>query len=140
MPILVQVSIAVATLALVAVAVALIRVLGQIKSTAEQVERTMSRLDTTLPQVERAVVEAQSVLATFGQVSQRVDRVAEHFEAVGSRAAKLSSLVIDDVLLPAGKAAAVVRGVRTGVSALMHTFTSRKSREPSRLEGGNHHE
>jgi uncharacterized protein YoxC len=137
---LVQICIAVATVALVAVAIALIRVLGQLKATAQQVENTMARLDTTLPQVDRAVEQAQNVLATFNQVSGRVDRIAEQFESVGVRAARLSSLVVDDVLLPASKAAAVVKGVKSGVSALVHSFTSRKSREPNRLEGGNHHE
>lgn len=140
MPLLVQICIAVATVAFAAIAVVLIRTLVQVRSTARQVEHTMARLDTTLPRLDHAIDEAQGVLATFGQMSQRVDHLVEQFESVGSRAARVSGQLVDEVLVPAGRVAAIARGVRIGVTTLMDTFLTRKNREPSRLEGGNHHE
>jgi uncharacterized protein YoxC len=136
---LIQISIAVATVALVAIAVALIRVLGQVQKTAAQVERTMATLDQSIPTIMATVDETRGVLDGINHVVARADRIAGDFETVGAKAAKMSSLVVDQVLAPASQVAALVAGVRGGASFLMDGL--RKRRE-SRLTstGGNHHE
>jgi uncharacterized protein YoxC len=138
-PVLIQICIAVATIAVVGIAVALIRVLGQLQKTAAQVERTMVSLDQSIPTIVHAVDETRGVLESLNQVVARVDHIAGDFETVGAKAAKVSSLVVDQVLAPASQVAALVAGVRGGASFLMDGL--RKRRE-SRLTntGGNHHE
>jgi len=138
-PVLIQICIAVATVAVVGIAAALIRVLGQLQKTAAQVERTMLTLDQSIPTIVHTVDEAGAVLDSLNQVVARADRIAGDFETVGAKAAKMSSLVVDQVLAPASQVAALVAGVRGGASFLMDGL--RKRRE-SRLSntGGNHHE
>jgi uncharacterized protein YoxC len=138
-PVLIQICIAVATVSLLAIAVALIRVLGQLQRTAAQVERTMATLDQSIPPIVRAVDETRVVLDSLNQVVARVDHIAGDFETVGGKAAKLSSIVVDQVLAPASQVAALVAGVRGGANFL---FDGLRKRRESRLTstGGNHHE
>jgi len=138
-PVLIQVFIAVATAALVAIAVALIRVLGQLHRTAAQVERTMTTLEESIPTIVRTVDETRNLLDSLNQVVARVDHIAGDFETVGGKAAKLSSIVVDQVLAPASQVAALVAGVRGGANFL---FDGLRKRRESRLTstGGNHDE
>jgi HAMP domain-containing protein len=142
MPIVVQVCIIVATLALAAVAFVLIRAIAQLGSTMAQLERTMARLETTIPEVERTVVEVRGVLDSVGQVAMRIDRLTAEFADTGSRFAKASSLVVNEVIEPAAQIAALVKGVRAGASSLVGTFLNRKRGvlAASANEGGNHDE
>jgi hypothetical protein len=139
MPILVQVSIAAAALAFVALAVAVIRTLSQLRATAAQVERTMNSLDHAIPEIERAVLQARGVIDTVGNVADKVDRVSGEFAATGTRLARASSMVIDEVIDPATKVAALVRGVRTGAGFLVNSYFKRRHAGAVH-EGGNHHE
>jgi uncharacterized protein YoxC len=138
-PILIQVCILVATLALVAAAVALIPLLAQVRRTAAQVERTMLRLDGAIPTVVQAVDEARGVLDTLNQVASRADRITSDFEHVGGKAAKLSTLLVDQVLAPASQVAAIVSGVRMGASFLLDGWLKRR-RSTTPSTGGNHDE
>lgn len=141
MPILVQVCIAIATIALVALAVAVVRTMSQLQKTAAQAELTLGRLEHAIPEVERTVVEVRGVVASLGQVAERVDRVSGEFATAGSRLARASTLVIDEVIDPATKVAALVRGVRTGAGVLVGSFLKRRGLSASASsEGGNHHE
>lgn len=141
MPMLVQICIAVATVALVGVSIALIRAVGQLSKTAEQLERTMSRLEQTIPEAERAILEAREVLDTVGNTAKRVERVVGEFADTGSRIARTTSMVVDEVVSPVTRAAAVVKGVRTGAMTLVDSVLRRRSLGPSTYStGGNHHE
>ena len=73
------------------------------------------------------------------QVVARADRIAGDFETVGAKAAKMSSMVVDQVLAPASQVAALVAGVRGGANFLMDGLRRRRE---SRLTstGGNHDE
>ena len=141
MPVIVQICIVVATLALVAVAIVLVRTIAQLRSTAAQLERTMARLEGSIPEIERTVVEARGVLDSLGQVVARVDHLTGEFADTGSRFARASSLVVNEVIEPAARIAALVKGVRAGASSLAGSFLKRRSaRSASANEGGNHDE
>lgn len=139
MPILVQVSIAAAALAFVALAVAVIRTLSQLRATAAQVERTMNSLDHAIPEMERAMLQARSVIDSVGNVALKVDKVSGEFAATGTRLARASNIVLDEVIDPATKLAALVRGVRTGAGVLVGSYLKRRQGGAVH-EGGNHHE
>lgn len=140
--VLIQACIVAATIALVAVAFVLVRAIAQLRSTMAQLEKTMARLETTIPEIERTVVEARGVLDSLGQVAARVDRLTEEFADTGSRFAKASALVVNEVIEPATQIAALVKGVRAGATSLVGTFLNRKRgvRAASANEGGNHDE
>lgn len=141
MPVIIQVAIIVATVAVAAIAVALIRTLGQMRATAMQVERTMGRLEHSIPEIERTVIETREVLGTLGSVAGRVDRLSEEFASTGSRLARASSLVVDEIVDPATKIAGLVRAVRTGAGTIVgHYLKRRRAHEVPASEGGNHHE
>ena len=141
MPVVVQICIVVATLALVAVAVVLIRAIAQLRSTAAQLERTMARLDTAIPEIERTVVEVRTVIDTLGQVATRVDGLTREFATTGERIARASSLVLGEVVEPAMQIAALVRGVRAGATSLAGTFFKKRGVDSAASnKGGNHHE
>ena len=142
MPVLIQVCIVAGTLALVAVAVALVRAIGQLRATAAQLERTMARLDQAIPEVERTVVEARGVLDSLGKVASRADALSAEFATTGGRLARASSLIMDEVVDPATKIAALVRGVRAGATTLVGSFLKRGgvAPAPNPDPGGNHHE
>lgn len=141
MPILVQICIAVGTVAFIALVVALIGAITQLRSTAAQVERTMGSLDRALPEIERAIADSRGVIASVGQVAHRVDQLSSEFAATGHRIARASSMVVDEVIDPATKVAALVRGVRTGASFLIGSYLKRRGASSATAQpGGNHHE
>ncbi len=141
MPLLVQICIVAATLAFVAVTVVLIRAMGQLRATAAQLERTMAHLDTTIPEIERTVVEARAVLDTLGKAASRVDELTKDFVTTGSKLARASSLVVNEVVEPAVQLAAIVKGVRAGATSFAGTmFKKRWADRAAAHQGGNHHE
>lgn len=142
MPVVIQVCIVVGTLALVGVAVALIGAIRQLTSTASQLERTMARLEQTIPEVERTVVEARGVLDSVNRIATRADQVTADLATTGGRLTRASALIMDEIVEPATKVAAIIRGVRTGASTLVGSFLKRGGTNliPSHDEGGNHNE
>ena len=127
MPMLVQISIAVATVALVGVSIALIRAIGKLGNTAEQLERTMARLEQTIPEIERTILEAREVLDTLGNVARRVDTVAADLAGIGSRIARTTSMVVDEVVDPVTRVAAMVKGVRTGATTFLDSVRRKRA-------------
>jgi hypothetical protein len=138
-PMLVQVCIAIATLAIVAGSIVLIQVLGQLKRTAAQAERTLTTLDSAIPTIILTVDEARVVLGTLNSVADKAERIAGDFQLVGGKAAQFSSLFVDRVATPAGTAMAVISGLRTGASILLDGWRNRRRAQAS-SHGGNHHE
>jgi hypothetical protein len=138
-PIVIQVCIAIATLAIAAGAIALVSTLGQVKKTAAQAERTLSSLDAAIPTLVKTVDEARVVLGTLNTVAERAEHIAGDFQHVGGKAAKLSSLFVDQLMTPASQALAIVSGVRTGASFLLDGWRNRR-RSQATSTGGNHHE
>ena len=142
MPVVIQVCIVLGTLALVAVAVALVRAVGQLAKTAAQLERTMARLEQTIPEVERTVIEARGVLDSVNKIAVRADTLTAELASTGGRLTRASALIMDEIVEPATKVAAIIRGVRTGASTLVGSFLKRGGLGPlpSHHEGGNHDE
>jgi len=139
LPLLIQICIAVATLAVVGIAIALIRVLGQVQKTAAQVERTMTTLDESIPTIVRTVEEARGAIDSLHLILGRADHIASDFETIGGKAARLSNLVVDQLLTPATQAAAIVTGVRTGATFLLDGWLKRR-KAGALSTGGNHNE
>ena len=139
MPLIVQVCIAVATLALVFIAIGMFRALAQIKKTAEEAERTMEKVQAAIPTFVATAEDARLALDTVHRIGQHVDRIGENVEQVGGKAAKISNLVLNQVLAPVTKVAALVTGVRAGTTYLVNGLR-KNPRTLTPYKGGNHHE
>lgn len=139
MPLVVEICIGVATLALVAMAIGVLGALTQIKRTAEQAEQTLERLHSAIPTFVATAEDARLALDTVHRIGQHVDRIGENVEHVGGKAAKLSDLVLNQVLAPVTKVAALVTGVKAGTTYLVNGLR-RNPRTLTPYQGGNHHE
>jgi len=87
-----------------------------------------------------AVLEARDVIDTVGNVARRADQLAGEFADAGSKLARTTSMVVDEVVNPVTRVAAVARGVRVGAMTLLDTILKRRSLGSAAHTGGNHHE
>lgn len=140
MPVLVQVSILVFTLAFVAAVVALVRALVQVRRTAAQAEATLRSVETAIPRLVATVDQAGEVLVSVRNVTAHAEKLAGDVEHVGGKAVKLSTLFVDQVMTPTAQAAALITGVRTGAMYLLDGWLRRRRAAREQTTGGNHHE
>jgi predicted PurR-regulated permease PerM len=138
-PLIVQICIAVATLALVVTAFAVVAALSQIKKTAAQVEHTLEKVDTAIPTFIATAEDARLAIDTIQRIGNHVERLGSNVEEVGGKAAKLSNLVLNQVLAPVTKVAAIFTGVKAGTTYLVNGIR-KHPRALTPYQGGNHHE
>jgi hypothetical protein len=67
-------------------------------------------------------------------------RVVWRFQALGERAADLSTAALDEIEVPLLTAVAVARGLRAGTSRLLELLTQRFTRSPISNNGDQSHE
>lgn len=141
MPMLVQICIAVATVALIAAAIALLRFLSQAQRTAKQLERTMAHFESdVIPPLGSAVQEMRNAFDSVQKIMIRMDRISSGIEHVSGKALDISDTVVNRVLAPATQVKAIVEGLRTGASFLFGNGRGRaRNTESQRSGGGNHH-
>ena len=139
MPLIVQICIGVATLVLVVTAFAVVAALSQIKKTAAQVEHTLEKVDTAIPTFIATAEDARLAIDTIQRIGSHVERLGSNVEEVGGKAAKLSNLVLNQVLAPVTKVAAIFTGVKAGTTYLVNGIR-KHPRALTPYQGGNHHE
>ncbi len=120
MPVLLQICLVVATIALVGVAVALVRMLNRLSKTAEEVNATLPLVRKSIDQVEKITADAHEVVSAFSDIAPTLRRTAHLVENLGSRAAGLSNALLDEVETPLRGAVSLVRGIRAGANVLLH--------------------
>jgi hypothetical protein len=120
-------------------AIGVLGALSQIKRTAAQAEQTLDRLHTAIPTFVATAEDARLALDTVHRIGQHVDRIGENVEHVGGKAARISDLVLNQVLAPVTKVAALVTGVKAGTTYLVNGLR-RNPRTLTPYQGGNHHE
>jgi uncharacterized protein YoxC len=138
-PLIIQICIGVATLALVVTAVAVVSALAQIKQTAAQVEHTLEKVDRAIPTFIATAEDARLAIETIQRLGTHLDRLGSNVGEVGGRAAKLSNLVLNQVLAPVTKVAAIFTGVKAGTTYLVNGLR-KHPRTMTPYQGGNHHE
>jgi uncharacterized protein YoxC len=136
-PSLVQICIVVVTLAFVAVVATTILALVRL---GEAAARLTSAAQVSMGQVERIVLETHALLASVREIVPPAQRVIGRFQALGDRAADLSTAVFDEIESPILTAVAVARGVTTGSSRLLELLQRRLGRSPSPNNGDQNHE
>jgi uncharacterized protein YoxC len=128
MPVLAQVCIVVATLAIVAIAIALVRALNQVRETTRRLQSFTESVQPSIADLQRLAQETQALVGSLHGIVPPLKRVVDSFSALGDRTAQLSSSVIDEVESPVRAAVGLARGVRTGANYLAERVRERFSR------------
>ena len=124
MPAVVQACIVVLTLALVALCIFTIRALSRIEKAVDRVGSTAEQVGQAITEARGIAHEAHEVLEVVGDAASRIQRVTTRFEGLSDRAISVSRTMLEEVVAPVGMAAAVVRGVRSGLSLIASRLTN----------------
>jgi len=127
---IVQVCVVILTLSFVAMAVAAWRIVGRVNDLVEKASLGIGDL-------QRVAGDASRVVDSLHDVALGIQRGAAQFQAVGTRAARVSHMVLDEIERPARGAVALVHGVKAGAAALL----GRRLPHPSigQMNGGERH-
>jgi len=123
MPAVVQGSVVVVALALAALCVVTIRALSRVEKAVDRIGKTAEELGQAITDARGVAHEAHEVLDVIGDAASRIQKVATRFEGLGDRAFAISRTVLEEVAAPVGVAAAVVRGVRSGLGLIASRLT-----------------
>ena len=134
MPAVVQVAVVLLSLALVALCVFTIRALSRIEKAVDRIGATAEQLGEAITEARGMAHEAHEVLEVMGDAASRIQRVTTRFEGLSERALSVSRTVIEEVAAPVGMAAAVVRGVRSGLRLIASRLTH--GQQPKTNHGG----
>src|SRR5439155_22598984 len=134
MPAVVQACIVVLTLALVALCIFTIRALSRIEKAVDRVGSTAEQVGQAITEARGIAHEAHEVLEVVGDAASRIQRVTTRFEDLSERAFTISRTVLDEVAAPVGFAAAVVRGVRSGLGLIASRLAHGRQTHPN--DGG----
>ncbi|HET9326554.1 MAG TPA: hypothetical protein VFQ05_07275 [Candidatus Eisenbacteria bacterium] len=134
MPAVVQVAVVLLTVALVALCVFTIRALSRIEKAVDRIGTTAEQLGEAITEARGIAHEAHEVMEIMGDAASRIQRVTTRFEGLSERAIAVSRTVIDEVAAPVGMAAAVVRGVRSGLGLIASRLTH--AQKPKTNHGG----
>lgn len=126
MPAVVQVSIVVLSVALIALCIVTIRALSRFEKAMDRVSATADHLGEAITEARGVAHEAHEVLEVVSDAASRIQRVTTRFEGLSERALSVSRTVIEEVAAPVGMAAAVVRGVRSGLGLIASRLTHAK--------------
>jgi uncharacterized protein YoxC len=136
---LIQICAVIVTLALVAIAVATVRAMLRLERAADEFSQTNNAIQKFLAESKTVTHQIQEVVGRAGSVVDQVRGVADRFQEVGERTARLSSAMVDEVEAPIRTAVAAMRGVRAGTGFLLDRLTNRLAHRRSAINGGNSH-
>ena len=125
LPLLVEICIVVATLAVVAMAVAAVRAMRRVEKMTDQVANLTGEIHLWVGQAGELTREARETVAAAREVIAPIRRVADRFGILGERLAGLSGAVLEEVEGPVHAAMAVVRGVRSVTAAFLDRWSHR---------------
>lgn len=126
MPAVIQVSIVVLSVALIALCIVTIRALSRFEKAMDRVSATADHLGEAITEARGLTHEAHEVLEVVSDAASRIQRVTTRFEGLSERALSVSRTVLEEVAAPVGMAAAVVRGVRSGLGLIASRLTHAK--------------
>lgn len=139
MPALLQICAVIVTIALVAIAIVTIRTMIRFEKAAEQLAETAVAIRDSFEQFQVITREAGELVNSLQDVVPYLTRTASRFEALGERAANLSSSVLEQVETPLRTVVAVLRGLRTGTSQFFERVGHRITHRTTMNPGGSAH-
>jgi len=136
MPLIVEISVAIASLAMVVIAVAAVLALSSVRKATDQVAKLAVDLQQWVGEANELTRKARETVASVRGVLAPVHRVAEGFEGLGDRAIKLCSVLLEEVETPIRTAVAVKRGVQSIATHFLERLTHRFLNGRSTTDGG----
>ncbi len=136
MTLLLQICAVIVTMAIVAIAISLVRGMVKFEKATENLSELTESTQAWMAEVNQVAREARDLVVSLRDVVPPVRRVADRFEALGKRSARLSAAVLDEVEGPIRTGVAVARGVRLGTTYFLERLTQRVKRGRSATDGG----
>jgi hypothetical protein len=140
MPLLIVISIVVASLAVVAIAVAALRTMTLAEKSTREVTKLSAEIHQWIGQANEFTREARETLASARGVIAPIRRVADRFEMLGERTADLSSAILGEIEPPVRTAVAVARGMRSMTTYFLERLSNRFTHGRAATNGGSEHE
>ena len=140
MPALIQICIVIATIGVLAIVIMTVRSMGRVHKATEDLSELILAVRASALQFDLFTCETRELVASLRECVPPVLRVVDRFEAVGQRAADLSSALLETLAPPVFTAAAVARGVRFGANHFLNRLIHRFTHRNSSLHGGFGHE
>ncbi len=137
---LLQICAVIVTMALVAITVVTVRAMIRLEKAAADFSKTAEMVRDSIDQLQWITREARGIVATLGEIVPLVHGTVSRFEALGERAARLSSALLEEVETPLRTAAAAARGVRSGTARFFEQLRHRFKSRLSMSNGGFEHE
>lgn len=136
MPLLLQVCIVIVTIGVLVLALLTVRMMARFFAKAtEDISQLTLAVRESVDQIDLVTREARELVASIRGCVQPVQRVADRFEAVGQRAADLSSRVLEEFAPPILTAVAVARGMKFGANHLLKRLMNRFTHRSSSING-----
>ena len=134
MPILVQLCVVAVTAGIVGVCIATIRAIRRLERAADRISDTADSIQGALTDWRAVTDEAHELVMSISTAVPRLNRVAADIEGIGGRVSRMAHLVLDEVSVPVGVAAGVLRTVRRSGNMLLTRVLS--GRHASAHNGG----
>jgi uncharacterized protein YoxC len=115
----IDIAIGLVVIAVLAMSVAVIRALGHFSRTLDGLTAPDGTLSKLVEDLTRTSAEVRELVAKLERIAESLEEPASQFASLGSRAASVSSAVLDEVERPLLTAVALVRGVRAGAGVLV---------------------
>jgi uncharacterized protein YoxC len=136
----VEISVVVASLAVVVIAVAAVRALSRVENAARELSTLTGQAQQWIGQADALTREAREGVADLRAAAVPLRRVAQRFEALGTRSADLSAAVLGEVAGPLHMALDVARGLRAGIACLSERRSHRSSQGRAATQERTDHE
>ena len=136
MPLLLQVCIVIVTIGVLVLALLTVRMVARFFTKAtEDISQLALAARESVDQIDLVTREAHELVASLRSCVQPVQRVTARFEAVGQRAADLSSSILEEFSPPVFTAVAVARGMKFGANHLLKRLMNRFTHRSSPING-----
>jgi uncharacterized protein YoxC len=133
---LVEICAVVASLAVVVIAVVAVRAMRRVEQAANQVSRLAPEIQQWVGQASALTLETREAVASVRGVIAPMRHVADRFETLGERTARLADAVLGEVEAPLSTAVSVARGLRSATAFFMGRSANRFTHGRSATNGG----
>lgn len=137
MPVLVQICIVIATLALVVTTVTALLILSRLVQVAGQLT---SALHVAIAQTEQLANETRELLSAVHEMAGPAREAWTRLGVLGARVEGLSTAIVDELEGPVLTSVALARGVRMGTKRFVELLLGRLMRSSSSKNGVDEHE
>jgi hypothetical protein len=123
---IITLCVVIATAALVPLAIVTIRAMIRFEKMAEQVEKTAVLFSESMIEFKAAARDMHTMVASLDEAVDPLRRAATELGRVGSRAAALSTAVLEELVVPIRAVIGIVRGFRAGAGYFTDRVADRR--------------